>query len=375
MNDKKPYKVLDFPDRIFSMRLFDDDITRFPVGERLFERAGREYIPRGSWSDPPHYRIKNTYFESSDLNLHYMDDGGRKKIVAIRVALDENPKVGGSVSYADLGLVNRASVGAFVSKFDTIGLIGSIDGKLDYIAATILRVWRPALEDAMRREIVEETTADGAAAAWDLPLLYRRVAVEREDRDNVTFFFSGCSPARKVREMDVFPMMYEGREVNAYFVYGDGKGRGRYLARLPYRDEGMEGEANAMNEIIANSITERSRSLAEEQRSLAEAQQPLANEIVQPEPEVEQLNKLPNVLAQTLVPGNEIEVNEENEMNYTYANEQRPEQRPEQKPQPKPKPRIKINYNYVPKKIQTRVKPRITHPTRPTRRRNKPYRR
>lgn len=409
MNDKKPYRVLDFPDRIFSMRLFDDDVTRFPVGERLFERAGREYIPRGSWSDPPHYRIKNMYFESSDLNLHYMDEGGRKKIVAIRVALEENPKVGGSVSYADLGLVNRASVGAFVSKFDTIGLIGSIDGKLDYIAATILQVWRPALEDAMRREIVEETTADGAAAVWDLPLLYRRVAVERGDRDTVTFVFSSCSPVRKVREMDVFPMMYEGREVNAYFVYGDGRGKGRYLARLPYRDEGaeaeveVEAEANAMNENIANSIAERSwplaeqplversrplaeaqnwriaeRPLVERNRPLAQAQQPLANEIVQPEPE--QLNRIPNVLAQTLLPGNEIEVNEENEMNYNYSEAMASKPKPmaaAPKPTaaaPKPKPRIKINYNYVPKKIQTRVKPRVARPPQ-TRRRFKPYRR
>ena len=387
--DKKPYRVLDFPDRIFSIRLFDDDVTRFPVGERIFERdvMARQYIPRGIWSDPPHYRIKNMYFESSDLNLHYTDNEGRKKIVAVRVALEENPKIGGSVSYADLGLMNRASVGAFVSKFDTIGLIGSIDGKLDYIAATILQVWRPALEDAMRREIVEETTADGAAAVWDLPLLYRRVAVERGDRDTVTFVFSSCSPVRKVREMDVFPMMYEGREVNAYFVYGDGRGKGRYLARLPYRDEGAEAEVEAMNENIANSIAERSWPLAEAQnwriaeqplversrplaeQPLAQAQQPLANEIVQPEPE--QLNRIPNVLAQTLLPGNEIEVNEENEMNYNYSEAMAP--KPMAAP-PKPKPRIKINYNYVPKKIQTRVKPRMARPPQ-TRRRFKPYRR
>lgn len=341
------------------MRLFDDDVTRFPVGERIFDRVAREYIPRTSWTDPPHYRIKNTYFESSDLNLYYVD-ADQKKTVAIRVALADAPQVGGSVSYADIGLVNRASVGAFVSKFDTIGLIGTIDGKLDYIAATILQHWRAALEDAMRREIVEETTADGGLANWDVPLIYRRVAVERGERTTITFFFGGCGPVQKVREMDVFPMMFEGQEVNAYFVYGRGQGRGRYLARLPYRDGFAKGEtegetdAEPANEIIPT----------------VPNAEPIVNQIIEPTPE--KLNTLPNVLAQTLVPGNEIELNEYNMPINTVS---------AAKAAPPAEDRVKINYNYVPKKIQTRVRPRgqQQHGPRPQqtrqRRRFKPYRR
>jgi hypothetical protein len=91
----------------------------------------------------------------------------------------------------------------------------------------------------MRREIIEECTPDGERALHVGPLEFIRTYVEKNNkRLNVRYVFRGCKTWTKVREMDIFPIIYNGEDVNAYYIYGTGirSKDHKYYLEAPYSE-------------------------------------------------------------------------------------------------------------------------------------------
>ncbi len=229
-----------FADRDFSIRVFSDEITAFPEAERLFMKDSDEFklkkVLIGN-ETLQHYHLKNSFFDSADLSISYTDkESSGRLILQFGVSLEESD-IGGSVSYRDLGLTNRASVGAFVSKFPEIALIPGLNNKLVYIINTIATTHRDDLMKAMKREIVEECTPNGEDPITVGPLSFVKTKAERNGkRLHVRYIFKGCESFKKVREMDVFPMIFYGTLTDIYYVYGTGNKEKdhKYLADAPY---------------------------------------------------------------------------------------------------------------------------------------------
>ena len=233
-----------FADSSFSIRIFSDEVTSLPEAERLFKKEGDQYILAKTnigRETLQHYHLKNLFFDSADLSIAYTNESG-KLIINFGVEVeseDSTKRIKGCLSYADLGLITRASVGAFVGKFSEINKITGANNKLIYIINTLSSVFKSEIENAMRREIVEECTPDGERALHVGPLEFIRTYVEKNNkRLNVRYVFRGCKSWTKVREMDIFPMKYEGEDVNAYYIYGTGTRSKdqKYYVEAPYSE-------------------------------------------------------------------------------------------------------------------------------------------
>jgi hypothetical protein len=230
-----------FTDRDFSIRVFSDEVTAFPEAERLFMKDADEFklkkVIIGN-ETLQHYHLKNSFFDSADLSISYTDkETSGRIIIQFGVSL-EDLDIGGSVSYRDIGLVNRASVGAFVSKFPEIVSITGLNNKLVYLINNIAIHYRDELTNAMKREIVEECTPDDANPISVGPLSFVKTKVEKSGkRLNVRYIFKGCEDFKKVREMDIFPMIFEGTLIDVYYTYGTGKKDQdhKYLVNAPYK--------------------------------------------------------------------------------------------------------------------------------------------
>ena len=237
-----------FTDRDFSIRIFSDDVTAFPEAERLFMKDADEFklkkITIGN-ETLQHYHLKNSFFESADLSISYTDkETSGRIIIQFGVSLEESD-IGGSLSYRDLGLINRASVGAFVSKFPEISIIPGLNNKLVYIINTIATSYRDELTNAMKREIIEECTANAENPIVVGPLSFIKTKAEKNGRRlNVRYIFRGCDRFKRVREMDIFPMIFEGTLIDTYYVYGTGNKENdhKYLVDAPYRIDDFDDE-------------------------------------------------------------------------------------------------------------------------------------
>lgn len=239
-----------FADRDFTIRVFSDEITAFPEAERLFMKEGDEFklkkILIGN-ETLQHYHLKNSFFDSADLSISYTDkESSGRLILQFGVSLEESD-IGGSVSYRDLGLTNRASVGAFVSKFPEIALIPGLNNKLVYLINTIAVSHRDDLMNAMKREIIEECTPNGENPITVGPLSFVKTKAERNGkRLHVRYIFKGCESFKKVREMDIFPMIFYGTLTDIYYVYGTGNREKdhKYLADAPYNIDEVDEESS-----------------------------------------------------------------------------------------------------------------------------------
>lgn len=237
-----------FNDKDFSIRIFSDDITAFPEAGRLFMKDADEFkIKKVTIGNETlqHYHLKNSFFDSADLSISYTDrETSGRIIIQFSVSLEES-NIGGSVSYRDLGLINRVSVGAFVSKFSEISIIPVLNNKLVYIINTIATSYRDELTKAMKREIIEECTPNGESPIEIGPLSFIKTKAERNGkRLNVRYIFCGCEHFKKVREMDIFPMVFEGTLIDTYYVYGTGNKEKdhKYLVDAPYSIDEFDDE-------------------------------------------------------------------------------------------------------------------------------------
>lgn len=243
----KPNNV-HFTDRDFSIRIFSDEVTAFPQAERLFMKDGDEFklkkITIGN-ETLQHYHLKNSFFDSADLSISYTDkETSGRIIIQFGVSLEESD-IGGSISYRDLGLINRVSVGAFVSKFPEIAIISGLNNKLVYIINTIATSYRDEITNAMKREIMEECTPNGEDPILVGPLSFVKTKAERNGkRLNVRYIFRGCENFKKVREMDIFPMIFEGTLIDTYYVYGTANKEKdhKYLVDAPYNIDEFDEE-------------------------------------------------------------------------------------------------------------------------------------
>ena len=233
-----------FADPSFSIRIFSDEITLLPEAERLFKKESNQYILNKTnigRETLQHYHLKNLFFDSADLSIAYTNESG-KLIINFGVEVeseDSTKRIKGCLSYTDLGLITRASVGAFVSKFSEINKINGTNNKIIYIINTLSTIFKSEIENAMRREIIEECTPDGERALHVGPLEFIRTYVEKNNkRLNVRYVFRGCKAWTKVREMDIFPMNYNGEDVNAYYIYGTGirSKDHKYYIEAPYSE-------------------------------------------------------------------------------------------------------------------------------------------
>jgi hypothetical protein len=239
---------LHFTDKDFSIRIFNDEITAFPEAERLFMKDADEFklkkIIIGN-ETLQHYHLKNSFFDSADLSILYTDsETSGRIIIQFGVSLEES-NVGGSISYRDLGLINRASVGAFVSKFPEIAIIPGLNNKLVYIINTISTHYRDELSNAMRREIIEECTPNGEDPIDVGSLTFVKTKAEKNGkRLNIRYIFRGCRDFKKVREMDIFPMIFEGTLIDTYYIYGTGNKEKdhKYLVNAPYSADDFDEE-------------------------------------------------------------------------------------------------------------------------------------
>ncbi len=290
-----------FTDRDFSIRVFSDEVTAFPEAERLFMKDADEFklkkVTIGN-ETLQHYHLKNSFFDSADLSISYTDkETSGRIIIQFGVSLEDIEfsaqsaknslstgitDIGGSVSYRDIGLVNRASVGAFVAKFPEIVSITGLNNKLVYLINNIAIHYRDELTNAMKREIVEECTPDGANPISVGPLSFVKTKVEKSGkRLNVRYIFKGCEDFKKVREMDIFPMIFEGTLIDVYYTYGTSKKDRdhKYLVDAPYKmDEfGEDAREHLLTVEDLESMSEKSNKKSEISNSSLELSNSASN--------------------------------------------------------------------------------------------------
>lgn len=299
-----------FTDRDFSIRVFSDEITAFPEAERLFMKDADEFkLKRVTIGNETlqHYHLKNSFFDSADLSISYTDkETSGRIIIQFGVSL-EDTDIGGSVSYRDIGLVNRASVGAFVAKFPEIVSITGLNNKLVYLINNIAIHYRDELTNAMKREIIEECTPDDAHPISVGPLSFVKTKVEKSGkRLNVRYIFKGCENFKKVREMDIFPMIFEGTLIDTYYVYGTNRKERdhKYLVDAPYKiDEfGEDAREHLLRVEDLESMTEKTFKKSEISNASLELSNSTSNNIALSENNYNSLyNSITNMYSKTNV--------------------------------------------------------------------------
>lgn len=218
-----------------SIRKLDQSI--FPDGERIFQKKDNQYnlinIRLGrSKQKFQHYHIKNYYYASADFSIQFYD-----KILSFGVELDSD-KIGGTLTYRDLDLISDVAVESFCGTFAEATKAATETEKITHIIQQLLTRYGNQIENALSREIIEECTPDDAEPITIGKLHYKRIIVETNGQKiSIKFVYhSDDGGLKKVREMDIFPMIFEGIETNAYYVYGTGKEDHVYLMKKPYRD-------------------------------------------------------------------------------------------------------------------------------------------
>jgi len=227
----------------------------FPDGERIFQKKDNYYnlinIRLGrSKQKFQHYHIKNYYYASADFSIQFYD-----KILTFGVELNSD-KIGGTLTYRDLDLTSDIAVESFCEVFAGAGAsTASESEKITHIIQQLLARYGIQIENALRREITEECTPDDAEQITIGKLHYKRTIVETNGQKiSIKFVYhSDDGGLKKVREMDIFPMMFEGIETNAYYVYGTGKEDHVYLMKKPYKDINIHTISTTMH--TAHTIT------------------------------------------------------------------------------------------------------------------------
>lgn len=215
----------------------------FQDGERIFQKKNNQYnlinIRLGRTKQKfQHYHIKNYYYASSDFSIQFYD-----RILSFGVELDSLAnKIGGTLTYRDLDLTSDIAVDAFCGIFAELAAKAVTEtDKITYIIQQLIEKYSLQLENALRREIIEECTPDNEEQIAIGKIKYRKTTVEINGKKIVVKFIYNLDDApTKVREMDIFPMIYEGIETNAYYVYGTGKEDHIYLMKKPYRDTNIQ---------------------------------------------------------------------------------------------------------------------------------------
>jgi hypothetical protein len=234
-----------FLDGFLSIPMMCPTSGSYPYGERLFHIPGRRFeggpkLLNICYKDNhdnshfiTHYDIKNLYYDTADFTMRIYPDANDTFMIPVvfRVELNGRQKIGGSLAYSDLNIHNDEGVVNFSRQFSIYHRRSHF---ISHVIDTLLERSREKLLNAIAREIQEECTpydqaADSIANIRNM-LEYDSVRLEIDRNDNtrrvekyiVTFVFNhrqGFRPFEKVREMDAFSMIYNGRPVTLYYTY------------------------------------------------------------------------------------------------------------------------------------------------------------
>jgi hypothetical protein len=267
-----------------SMLIPTDKIYKY--GEKIFEKGNKntynfkpQYYkssqPGGGVKQLEHYNLKKFFYETADLNyvagLPSLSQYGRPKGVSLsfKVRLD-NSNIGGSLTYEDLGIDSENKIKEFLefvnveySEISTVKIGGPmskyrpptrsmVSGESSYtkavydiISKKMYDKYAKAIMSALAREIVEESTPNGniAESVDNIVSKLSFIKVNRENIDESTksasvefkFSISGNNKIIQQRELDTFPVLFNNKRTDIYYIYRDNTGsRGRFTDVLPY---------------------------------------------------------------------------------------------------------------------------------------------
>jgi hypothetical protein len=253
----------------FSIMIPVSDI--YQDGDKFFKQRGNiyeiqdlQYFSESSkkYKAIDHYSLKKFFYKTADLGFTITPNMPGRKLVysfSFKVRLEDS-KVGGSINYADIGLQSDDDLRTFLKTFDKLNA-SSFPLIAKFVADKFYDIYSDKIREAIAREIIEETTPNGRISSTidEVNSTIDYVDNTRSTEDNncsIEYRFrikSGNTPTQ-VRELDEFPMMYNGKLVDLYYIYKD-ESSNRYTTDLPYKTVEKEKEKETGIENIDHEIT------------------------------------------------------------------------------------------------------------------------